>query len=168
MGGLRGQSREDFAGSFSLIDWVGEATFKTETEKFMSIAGRLGYSHDRWLGYVKGGLATASIRTSGNVGGESCTPLGVCSDFSGSFSSRERHYGWLAGGGLEYMITPNLIVGLDYSYTDLGARTHAGSTTFENLSAKTRVHVDPDAIHAVTARVSIKLGRDEPAPMPMK
>jgi outer membrane immunogenic protein len=168
LGGLRGQSREDFVGSFFLINWAGESTFKTETENFMSIAGRLGYAHDRWLGYVKGGFATAAIRTRGNVDGESCTSVGVCSDFGGPFSSRERHYGWLAGGGLEYMVTPNLIVGLEYNYTDLGARTHTGSVTFGNFSGETRARVDPDGIHAVTARVSIKFGRDEPELSPTK
>ena len=157
-------------------EWEGQSSFRTEIDNFASIAGRLGYAHDRWLVYAKGGLATAAIKTRGTVDGEACFeifnfPLG-CSDFGGSFSSRERHYGWLAGGGLEYMITPNLIVGVEYSYTDLGARTHTGSGTIEldgaTFSGETRVRVDPDAIHAVTARVSIKLGRDEPAPRPMK
>ena len=29
------------------------------------------------------------------------------------------------------MITPNLIVGVEYSYTDLGARTHTGSSPLD-------------------------------------
>ena len=168
---LRDRSTEAFAGEvFPLAAWAGESSFRTEVDNFMSIAGRLGYAHDRWLVYAKGGFATAAIRTRGNVDGEGCIVI-LCSDFGGSFSSRERHNGWLAGAGLEYMITPNLIVGLEYSYTDLGARTHTGSGTFDidgPFSGETRVRVDPDAIHAVTARVSIKLGRDEPAARPMK
>ena len=179
-GDLRDRSTDAFAGSASILfletEWAGQSSFRTEIDNFASIAGRLGYAHDRWLVYAKGGLATAAIKSRGSVDGEACAelfgfPLG-CSDFGGSFSSRERHYGWLAGGGLEYMITPNLIVGLEYSYMDLGARTHTGSGTLDldgtTFSGETRVRVDPDAIHAVTARVSIKLGRDEPAPRPMK
>ena len=170
---MNASSREDFAGLVPFIaQWAGESSFRTEVDNFLSIAGRLGYAHDRWLVYAKGGFATAAIRSRGSVDGEGCVIVLGCSDFGGSFSSRERHNGWLAGAGLEYMITPNLIVGVEYSYTDLGARTHTGSGTFDldgtTFSGETRVRVDPDAIHAVTARVSIKLGRDEPAARPMK
>ena len=173
----RDRSTEPFAGQvtflgFPIAEWAGESSFRTEIDNFMSIAGRLGYAHDRWLVYAKGGFATAAIRSRGSVDGEFCAIFVGCGDFGGSFSSRERHNGWLAGAGLEYMITPNLIVGLEYSYMDLGARTHSGSGTLDldgaTFSGDTRVRVDPDAIHAVTARVSIKLGRDEPAPRPMK
>jgi outer membrane immunogenic protein len=176
---LRDRSTEPFAGQETLLGfpvafWAGESSFRTEVDNFMSIAGRLGYAHDRWLVYAKGGFATAAIRTSGSVDGGFCAIILGCGDLGGSFSSRERHNGWLAGAGLEYMITPNLIVGLEYSYTDLGARTHTSSGPLFEIeggaifSGETRVRVDPDAIHAVTARVSIKLGRDEPAPRPMK
>jgi len=174
LGGLRDRSDADFAGQISLFkivlaDWAGESEFKTQISDFMSIAGRLGYAHDRWLAYVKGGVATASIKATGTVNGEFCAFIGGCSDFGGSFSSRERHNGWVAGGGLEYMVTPNIIVGLEYSYTDLAARTHTGSgsldTTLGSFSGETRVRVDPDAIHSVMARVSLKLGRDAPDPL---
>jgi hypothetical protein len=61
------------------------------------------------------------------------------------------------------MITQNVVVGLEYSYTDLEAKTHNGPTSLSVNgtalgSVDSRMRVDPDAIHAVTARLSFKFG----------
>jgi opacity protein-like surface antigen len=37
-----------------------------------------------------------------------------------------RHPGWTAGVGVEAMLSPNIIVGLDYSHIRADARTHFG------------------------------------------
>ena len=39
-------------------------------------------------------------------------------------NTEERHHGWVIGGGLEYMVHPNVILGVDYSYIDLGSERH--------------------------------------------
>ena len=161
LGGVRDNSSETFSGSFLFTSWNGESTFRTEISDFMSIAGRVGYAQDRWLAYVKGGFATASVSARGALDGEACLFF-VCSNFNGAFASKERHNGWVAGGGLEYMLTNNIIVGVEYSYTDLGGRTHAGTGTLDTdigtFSGETKLRVDPDAVHSVMGRLSFKIG----------
>lgn len=107
---------------------------------------RLGYSFNRWLAYVKGGWAGANISTSisdtvpGNVG---------------AAGTQEFHSGWTAGAGLEYAVTNNWILGVDYTYIDLDSKVHSRIS-----SATTNIvdNVTPDAIHALTARLTFKLG----------
>ena len=81
----------------------------------------------------------------------------------GAYSSSERHNGFVVDAGVEYMITQNVVFGLEYSYTGLEAKTHDGPTSLSVNGAPlgtvgSRMRVDPDAIHAVTARLSFKFG----------
>ena len=71
---------------------------------FGSIRGRLGFAQGSWLAFVTAGWAFADADHFQEVSG----------DVEGSFS------GWTAGGGVEYMYTPNLIVRAEYRYYDFG------------------------------------------------
>lgn len=117
---------------------------------------RAGYTWDRWLGYIKGGYASANVRSaiSDTVGGN-----------VGEASSTERHDGWTIGGGLEYALTAGAIIGVEYNYIDLDSNNH--TRTF-NTGGTIIDRVDPDPIHAVTARLSFKLGRETPVAAPLK
>jgi outer membrane immunogenic protein len=82
---------------FSKITWLSTAT------------GRIGYGFDRWLPYVKGGLAVAKVDTS------------IQNGAVGAFSqSSAVHYGWTLGGGVEFKIAPRFSLGLEFMHTDLG------------------------------------------------
>jgi outer membrane immunogenic protein len=153
----------NFAGIIPLVaEWEGTSTFKTEIHGLYTVAGRIGLTEGRWLGYVKGGYATAEIKTSAATDIDGCVIFLGCGNLAASTSSKERHHGFVTGAGIEYMFHPNVIFGVEYNYIDLGARTHAGegSVALDGapvLSGDTRMRIDPDAIHAIFARLQFKL-----------
>jgi outer membrane immunogenic protein len=121
--------------------------FTTKINSLATVTGRVGYAWNNVLLYAKGGYAGGHIQFSVSdtccVGG---SPMGA-----GSQSRWQS--GWTIGGGLEYGLTPNWIVGAEYSYIDLGTANYEvggglGSYAFD---VKTR-------IQTVLARVSYKFG----------
>lgn len=136
------------------------AEFDTNIDNLFLAVGRLGYAFDKVLVYGKGGYASAEI------------DLFADDNFPPDFvaNTDERHHGWVIGGGLEYMLHPNVILGVDYSYIDLGSERHAAPVLFQANGADTGLEFDADVdaqIQAVTARLSIKLDR-EPTAVPLK
>ena len=119
---------------------------------------RLGYSFDAWLVYVKGGYASATIKTHSD-------------DSANHFSQdKDRHGGWTIGTGLEYMVRSNIILGVEYNFIDLNSKTHSSDVSGGGVAAPTfmRHTIDAD-IHTVTARLSYKFDRErEREPMPLK
>ena len=67
--------------------------------------GRLGYADGRWLAYAKGGVANAQVDVSYRD-----SVSGVTTSSSG------RETGWTAGVGIDYALTPNLFLGIEYNY----------------------------------------------------
>ena len=134
---------------------------RTEIDWLFTATARLGYSWDRWLGYVKGGYAGAmiSLDTNDNV------------TFPPDFvsSTRDMHHGWTVGAGLEYAITHNLIFGIEYKFVSLSGDVYASLVTATTGAVVGTVSSDVDTeIHSVMARLSLKFGRDEVMPRPMK
>jgi len=84
--------------------------FETRIKTLVLITGRIGYAWNNLLVYGKGGLAMANIH------------LSVTDDtgpFTGSGSASKWRTGLTFGAGLEYGITPNLSVGIEYDYIRL-------------------------------------------------
>lgn len=74
-----------------------------------SLRARLGLVNDRALFYVTGGVAWADVNLNGDVDDDD----GVF-DFEASDGSTET--GWVVGGGIEYAVTNNFILGGEYLY----------------------------------------------------
>ena len=89
--------------------------------------GRLGYTFDRALLYVKGGYAGTGYRGI----------LGADPDWG---------HGFTVGGGIEYLIMPNVSIGAEYSYI----RT----TRDVRFPAAVTVTNFRDDLHKVVARVN--------------
>ena len=119
--------------------------FSTETDTIATVTGRLGYAFDRFLPYVKGGYAGADIETSGTV-------TGALVD---AFSVRDWEHGWIVGGGGEYMLTDNLVIGVEYNYMDFGKTTRSGNTA--NLGFPFTISDVDNQVHSLSGRVSIKV-----------
>jgi outer membrane immunogenic protein len=76
-----------------------------ELRDILSLTGRLGYADGRWLAYAKGGLVNAEIG------------IGYDDGLTGiSSSSSGRETGWTAGVGIDYALTQNLFLGVEYNY----------------------------------------------------
>lgn len=121
--------------------------FTIEVQSVATVTGRLGYAWDNWLLYAKGGYAGADIKLSVSNPHDGHDMVGP----SGSGSETNWHNGWTAGVGVEYGLTPNWILGVEYDYMGLETRSHeigggAGLYTFD---------VKPQ-IQQVVARVSYK------------
>lgn len=72
-----------------------------------ALRARMGYAVDRFMPYVAGGLAFGDINDSIKTGGK-------------TFSTSKIRTGWTVGGGVDYAATDNLILRMEYRYTDFG------------------------------------------------
>jgi len=88
----------------------GAALVTSRTDFLGSVTGRLGYAVDRWLLYVRGGVALAGDKY--NVTGAGF-----------SFEGLDSHPGWTAGAGIEWAFARNWSARLEYDYYGLGTRT---------------------------------------------
>jgi outer membrane immunogenic protein len=78
--------------------------------------GRLGYTiTPTLLAYGTGGFAYGGAEVSSSV---NTTPN--CPGFCGGLTNSSTLTGWAAGGGLEYMISPNWTAKVEYLHYDLG------------------------------------------------
>jgi outer membrane immunogenic protein len=128
-------------------------TVTTTINSIYSVAGRLGYAfYPDWLGYVKGGYASARIETSGITN----PPIvGLILNWNTS----RWHSGHVAGAGLEYRAAKNIVVGIEYDYFGLDTNTHIGAVSGGAIGpANQIVHSVSANVQSVTARVSFLFG----------
>jgi outer membrane immunogenic protein len=140
------------------------STFTSELkmDAIFTIGARLGWAPTtRWLLFINGGYATAQVNQRlRNAAGVEQTDL----------NTSARHDGWYLGGGVEYALTPNWILGLEYQHIDLdtaqhcrGPRVSAGTCLGAGDDTTSRIDADVDIVRA---RISYKFGRRvEAAPL---
>jgi outer membrane immunogenic protein len=92
-------------------------SFTNETNFLMLITGRLGFAVDNWLFYGKGGFAGVNRKVS-------VSDIGTVSPGVGSGSATSFHTGWTAGAGIEYGLTRNWILGIEYDHVDVGSQNY--------------------------------------------
>jgi outer membrane immunogenic protein len=92
----------------------GIGTFKSELEWFGTVRGRVGYAFDRALVYGTGGFAYGSVKNSANT-------------IFGSGSVTETQTGWVAGGGVEYKLSPAWSAKAEYQFLSLDASDPNGA-----------------------------------------
>lgn len=80
---------------------------KTDIRSFGTLRGRLGYSFDRIMPYVTGGLAVGDIRQS-----------------AGAFRGSDFRAGWTIGAGVEAALTRNITAKAEYLYYDFARDTY--------------------------------------------
>jgi outer membrane immunogenic protein len=94
------------------IDWsgikgstfCGGTTCETRNNWLSTVRGRLGYSFDRFMPYITGGLAVGDIET----------------NIAGVGSGRDTKAGWTVGGGVEAVLDGPWTAKVEYLYVDLG------------------------------------------------
>jgi outer membrane immunogenic protein len=90
-----------------------------------TIRPRAGFSVDRLLLYVTGGVAFGSVKTTDsfciNNGGTACVPGAGGFTSVTSASGVATKTGWTAGAGAEWAITNDWSVKAEYLYVDLGS-----------------------------------------------
>lgn len=146
---LSGGFDSETRGGINLFGASTAGTLSTDIDVLLLITGRLGYTWDRSMIYVKGGYAGARI------------DLATDDNVPPDWVSRTRDYynGWTVGGGYEYMLMPNVILGLEYNYIDLSGNASATVTTVAGVpvtAIPARSDIDL-TIHSVMARLSFKI-----------
>lgn len=110
----------ELAGSFGEISQTTlpfvDDVYTVEANWLANASARLGWLwNGRTLLYAKGGYAVAEIET---------TEVDTVPVNTGAFATSERHSGWLAGAGIEHMISNDVSFGIEYNYMDLGEQDH--------------------------------------------
>jgi outer membrane immunogenic protein len=97
--------------------------FDVRSDWQASARGRLGYAWDRWMIYATGGAAFLNV----NVGTNFIATTAGGVTFPATIVSDEKTLvGWTVGGGLEYAVTNNWIVGVEGRYSNYGTNTFNG------------------------------------------
>jgi opacity protein-like surface antigen len=151
-GGLSGTGFSDDWGTRACFNPAVNCNSRLDGLLFTA-GGRLGWApSNRWLLFVSGGVASVAVETREVV---------ASTGLANQFGTRDRHLGWYIGGGVEYAITSNWNVGVEYLHFDFEDVNHLSSVNFEHR----RIGVEADAVRA---RLSFKLGRPEEKYEPMK
>jgi outer membrane immunogenic protein len=128
-------------------------TVSTGINSLLTVTGRLGYSFSPgWLGYVKGGYATARVETTGVTN----PPLG---GLVLNWTTSQWHDGFIVGVGGEYKITQNFTLGVEYNYVGLSTSDHVGPVSGGFIGPDNQiVHRVNGNIQSVMARANFLFG----------
>lgn len=119
-------------------------TYSAGLNELLTVTGRFGFAANQWLLYVKGGWASAKAEYKGT---EAIIP--------DAFNLSGRTTGWVLGGGVEYSLANNLVLGLEYTRINLKEQSFTGQTTSSIDFALDRARTDTDLL---MARISYKIG----------
>ncbi|UXM95135.1 porin family protein [Bartonella sp. HY329] len=134
----------DVKDSYSSIDrYAADSVYNYNTEGSIKQkwAGatrvRVGYAMDRFMPYVAGGVAYTKVETSGQNYLTSANPAAPTVQ-AGSvlgYNTSNTMTGWTIGAGVDYAVTDNVLVRLEYRYADYGDKTntytHTSGQTFK-------------------------------------
>jgi outer membrane immunogenic protein len=84
----------------------GSHVCRARLDNIITVGGRVGWSLGNWLPYASGGYANGSFHFTG----ESAS-TGVVAERAGG-----RDSGWYVGGGLDWKLTRNVVVGFEYRH----------------------------------------------------
>ena len=112
-------------------------TFSSDVRNLLTVVGRLGFAYENILAYTKAGYASADVELGAAAAGLTA-------------SSSEREHGWTAGLGVEYGITGNISIGIEYNYLHF----NAGGATLVGVQVG---DADVD-LQTVVARLNFKFG----------
>jgi outer membrane immunogenic protein len=91
-----------------------------------AVRGRAGYAAGRFFPYIAGGVAFGSVK---NVRYFHDV---VNAEYFSALQSKTLT-GWTAGAGIDYAVTHNVILRLEYRYTDYGSKDFSASRGFVNF-----------------------------------
>jgi outer membrane immunogenic protein len=120
--------RRDFsatgtAGQPFFPTWVTTTNVSNRLDYLGTVRGRVGVTPTaNLLIYSTGGLAYGGVRSSTQIAFNNTGFGAVPGTSSGSFS--DTRFGWTAGGGFEWMFSPNWSAKLEYLYYDLGSASY--------------------------------------------
>ncbi|QWG16815.1 outer membrane beta-barrel protein [Bradyrhizobium sediminis] len=136
------------------IDWYG------------TVRARLAFAAGSFLFYGTGGLAYGKVdlsQTNSAIPAVTATPLNfVVANLQTSSQTSSTKVGWVAGGGIDYMLNRNLILNFAYQYVDLGSAslTSIPQGPFQPVGSNASVHAQ---FQVVTVGLSWRFSPPETA-----
>jgi len=128
-------------------------SYKTQLNDLETLTVRFGYAPGNWFWYGKAGIATGSVALNVISG---APVAGV------AFSNTTRTWGPTAGVGLEYMLAPHFIIGVEYDYAALPSESITATavctvaTTCGTLTTPVTINSGTFGIQTLVGRVSYK------------
>ena len=104
----------------------GDQVCSAKSEWFAAVTARIGVANGAALYYLKGGPAWTRDHFTDLAtcaGTQPLTRNGVTAACGDTFFSNQTRFGWLIGGGIEYLFAPNWSLKLEYNYMDFGSRS---------------------------------------------
>jgi len=148
-------------------------------QDILTIGGRVGYTVGKWMPYITGGYANASvdfedrIPAAGAPGAAGATVLVE--------RAHERLGGWYIGGGFEWIISPGWTTGIEYRHYEFEDRTTTAGTACNTagppagcpfVGVPVGTPLEPvrfgDSTDTISARVTWRWGRPEAPAAPLK
>jgi outer membrane immunogenic protein len=122
---------------------------KTEVNWVATIAGRIGYTFDRFMIYAKGGVAFADqdynwVVTKGDH------------DFT-SAKFGETRTGWMVGVGTEWVLTGSWTAKLEYNFMDFGDKTLNVVADVYGRPKEFKINID-EQMHVVKFGINYRFG----------
>jgi outer membrane immunogenic protein len=134
--------------------FVAGDSMSVKTDYLSATRAKLGIAWDRALLYAAGGLETGEFDVSSTyvARGAGGSPL------MGFTDANKLHFGYTIGAGIDYAVTNNVWLGVEYRYFDVGTQTYnLGAFTPAGGAAQTVTNAVGLKASEVTARLNIKL-----------
>ena len=126
-----------------------------KTDYLAATRAKVGMAWDRALIYAAGGLETGEFDVSSTY----VTRGAGGSPALGFTDASKFHFGFTVGAGVDYAVTNNVFIGIEYRYLDLGKETYnLGAFTPAGAAAQTVSSTVDLKASEVTARLNFKLG----------
>lgn len=119
---------------------------RTQIKSTLTVGPRIGWAFDKWLVFGSGGFAQAQIETAFYAKG--------FPNLSSATQITSTNKGWYLGGGVDYAVTKNVILGVEYRHLEMD--TVLQSLTKVPVVGSSR-YVD-GSTDEVRARLTFKLG----------
>jgi len=135
--------------------FVAGDSMAVKTDYLAATRARVGMAWDRALIYAAGGLETGQFDVTSTYMARG--PGG--SPAMGFTDADKFHFGFNVGAGIDYAVTNNVFIGVEYRYLNLGKETYnLGAFTPAGAAAQTVSNTVDLKASEVTARLNFKLG----------
>jgi outer membrane immunogenic protein len=119
--------------------------FKISSQDLFTLVGRLGYVHDKFLFYGKGGYANAGVDVS-------------AINATTTASTNQRINGWTLGGGVEMRLFSEVLFGIEYNFIDFPGDRFTAVTGGNPAGVPFHADINDIQTQTVVARLSILFG----------